>query len=288
VIKELEMLRDIRETADEQYWEELRTRWTSLLSYRYIGRNHGGLNAGPVDNTVTLRHDMRNAAGGIMVAPLAIAAPESGGFSDSFSVPNPIIHSMQILDDARGVRRIEVVHQEVLKRGRQIGFSRSRIVDAENPDRVIALAEGAGVSLGDVPGGFEQMEEEKIVVIDSPDLPPLHKVFGANRRGDGHWALGELNLETASPDAALHLGPQHILLEAAATDLATSIAGTEDLQVRSWHVMFLARGKVGPFRVDGEAVSTGRGDVGVRMTVHDEGNGDRPITSGSAVFGRIE
>lgn len=282
------MLKDIRETSDEQYWEELRTRWTSLLSYRYIGRNHGGLNAGPVDNTVTLRHDMRNAAGGIMVAPLCISAPESGGFSDSFAVPNPVIQSMQILDDAKGVSRIEVVRSEVLKRGRQMGFSRSRIVDADNPERVIAFAEGAGVSLGDVPGGFEQMEEEKIVVIDSPDLPPLHKVFGAHKRDDGCWALGELTVETASPDAALHLGPQHILLEAAATDLAADLVGTDRLQVQSWHVMFLARGKVGPFRVDGQAVCGGAGDIGVRMTVHDEGNDDRAITSGSAVFGRIE
>jgi hypothetical protein len=287
-IEGLDMLKDIREISDEQYWEELRSRWTSLLSYRYIGRNHGGLNTGPVDNTVTLRHDMRNAAGGIMVAPLCISAPESGGFSDSFAVPNPVIQSMQILDDARGVCRIEVVRSEVLKRGRQLGFSRSTIIDADNPQRVIAFAEGAGVSLGDVPGGFEQMEEEKIVVIDSPDLPPLHKVFGAHKRDDGNWVLGELTIETASPDAALHLGPQHILLEAAATDLAADLVGTDRLQVQSWHVMFLARGKVGPFRVDGEAVYSEAGRIGVRMTVHDEGNDDRAITSGSAVFSQVE
>jgi hypothetical protein len=282
------MLKDIRETSDEQYWEELRTRWTSLLSYRYIGRNHGALNAGPVDNTVTLRHDMRNAAGGLMVAPLCIAAPESGGFSDASAVPNPIVHSMQILDEARDVTRIEVVQSEVLKAGRQIGFSRSRIVDAEHPERVIALAEGAGISLGSVPGGFTPMEEEKIVVVDSPDLPPLHKVFGANKREDGSWALGELSLETASPDAALHLGPQHILLEAAAIDLAAQLVGTDRLQVQSWHVMFLARGKVGPFRVDGHPTLGGSGQVGVAMTVHDEGNNDRVITSGSAVFRRVD
>ena len=56
------------------------------------------------------------------------------------------------------------------------------------------------------------------------------------------------------------------------------------LQIQSWHVMFLARGKVGPFRVDGEADRATDGRVGVRMTIHDEGNGDRAITSGSAVF----
>ena len=163
-------------------------------------------------------------------------------------MPNPVIQSTQILDDARDVRRIEVVRSEVLKTGQRLGFSRSKIVDADNPARVIALTEGAGVSLGTVPEGFTPMDEEKLIVVDSPDLPPLYKVFGAGRRSDGSWALGELSLETASPDAALHLGPQHILLEAAAIDLAAEVAGTDRLQIESWHVMFLARGKVGPFR----------------------------------------
>jgi len=276
------VLRDIRETSEDHYWEDLRRRWTSLLSYRYLGRSHQSLNSGPADPTMTLRHDMRNAAGGIMAAPICIASPEGGGISDDFAVPNPVIQSVQILDEARDVGRIEVI-SEVLKLGQRMGFSRSLIVDAENRDRVIALTEGQGVSLGSVPPGFEKMEEARIEVADSPDLPPLYKVFGASRRDDGHWALPELAIETASPDAALHLGPQHILLEAAASDLASDQAGTEQLQVESWHVMFLARGKTGPFRVEGEAIG-GTDRIGVRMTVHDEGNGDRAITSGSAVF----
>ena len=48
--------------------------------------------------------------------------------------------------------------------------------------------------------------------------------------------------------------------------------------------MFLARGKVGPFRVDGSAYPAPDGKVGVRLLIHDEGNGDRAITSGSAVL----
>jgi hypothetical protein len=282
------MLKDIRQTSDEQYWADLRRRWTSLLSYRYLGRNHAALNTGPVDNTMRLRHDMRNHSGGIMAAPLCIASPESGGFSDGDAVPNPVIQSMQILDDARDVARIEVVRTEVLKQGQRMGFSRSKIVDADNPERVIALSEGAGISLGSVPGGFAKMDEEELVVVDSPDLPPLTDVFGAVRRDDGHWALGELSLETASPDAALHLGPQHIVLEAAAMEMAAQWAGERvagaDLQIESWHVMFLARGKVGPFRVEGTGVAGGGGRVGVSMTLHDEGNGDRAVTSASALF----
>ena len=48
--------------------------------------------------------------------------------------------------------------------------------------------------------------------------------------------------------------------------------------------MFLARGKVGPFRVDGDAVRGVDDKVGVRITLHDEGNDDRAVTSASAVF----
>ena len=95
-----------------------------------------------------------------------------------------------------------------------------------------------------------------------------------------------MSLELASPDAALHLGPQHILLETAAVDLAVATAGSDRLQVESSHVMFLARGKVGPFRTDGVArrSADGSGRIGVQLTIHDEGNGDRPITAGSLVF----
>ena len=62
------------------------------------------------------------------------------------------------------------------------------------------------------------------------------------------------------------------------------LVGTDRLQLQSWHVMFLARGKVGPFRVDGEVVHGVDQKVGVRLTMHDEGNEDRAVTSASAVF----
>ena len=62
-----EELVDIRELGNntEAYRVELERRWSGLLSYRYIGRRFSGMNSGVVDNTVTLRHDMRNAAGGV-------------------------------------------------------------------------------------------------------------------------------------------------------------------------------------------------------------------------------
>jgi hypothetical protein len=133
------------------------------------------------------------------------------------------------------------------------------------------------------------VEDSKLVIEDSPDLPPLWQVFGAAKRADGHWVLPELTAEFASPDAALHIGPQHVVLESAAIDLAADVAGTRKLQVQSWHVMFLARGKAGPFRVEGTAYpgSSGSGLIGVRLLIHDEGNGDRAITSGSALLAEV-
>jgi hypothetical protein len=279
--------RDIRQLADdtEAYRAELFRRWTGLLSYRYIGRHHASMNTGPEDNTVRIRHDMRNAAGGIMVAPLAIASPE-GCQTDLVAVPNPVVASVQILDPGFDVQTIAVVGSGNVHQGKTMGYGRCMIVDADHPDRVIAFIHGQGAVIGTPPEGLDKMDVTgtELVIEDSPDLPPLWRAFGASKRDDGYWVLPELELELASPDAALHIGPQHVVLETAAIDLAAELAATKKLQVAGWHVMFMARGKVGPFRVEGTAHRGAAGRIGVRMLIHDEGNGDRPVTSGSAVF----
>src|SRR3954468_20259090 len=250
------MVRDIRELTDspDAYADELRRRWGGPLSYRYIGRSYASMDLGPEDNTITIRGDMRDGAGGLLLAVLGIASPEGGHMSDLEAVPNPVIHSCQILDPGRDVRRIEMVSED-LKRGRQMGYSRSKIVDADNPDRVLALTQGQGISIGTPPDGLERMQASPLEVVDPPDLPPLWQVFGGHRRADGRWALPELAVELASPDAVLHIGPQFVVLETAARDVAAEVAGSDALQGVSSHVMFLARGKVGPFRVEAEPMA---------------------------------
>lgn len=286
-----DQLRDIRELTDDAaaYRDELFRRWTGLLSYRYIGRNYSSMNLGEVDNTVAVRRDMRNEAGGIMVAPLAISSPE-GCQTDMVAVPNPVIASVQIIDPGYDVTRIEIVESGIVHQGRTMGYGRCKIVDADNPDRVIAFNEGQGAIIGIPPEGLDKMDVSgsELVIEDSPDLPPLWQAFGASKRRDGHWGLPALSLELASPDAALHIGPQHVVLETAAIDLAADAVGTKKLQVVSWHVMFMARGKVGPFRVDGTAHAGGSGKVGVRMLLHDEGNGNKAVTSAAAILEIID
>ena len=55
-------------------------------------------------------------------------------------------------------------------------------------------------------------------------------------------------------------------------------------QPKRGHVMFISRGKIGPFRVEGNAHVGGPGRIGVRMLLHDEGNGDKAVTSAAAIF----
>lgn len=261
----------------------MRRRWGGLLSYRYIGRSYASMDLGAEDNTVTLRRDMRDATGGLLFAVLGISAPESGHMTDLVAVPNPVIHSCQILDPGRDVRRIEVVSEE-LKVGRQMGYSRAKIVDADQPARVLALIEGQGVTIGTPPEGLQRMPANPLRIEDSPELPPLWQVFGGYRRPDGHWGLPELSVDVASPDAALHIGPQFVMLETAAVDAAATLVGTDRLQGVSCHVMFVARGKAGPFRVQAEPMTGADGTVAVRVAMHDEGVDDRLTTVGSYLF----
>lgn len=280
------MVDDIRGTDEEHYWNELRQKWGALLSYRYIGRKFSSMNSGVTDETVTLRRDMRNRAGGILAAPLAITCPGGGGPSDLEAVPNPVIHSLQILDDATGVERIAVVDTELLKSGARLYFGRAKIVDADHHERVIALVESQGAAIGDVPRGLSTFDDEADLGIeDTEALPPLWQVFGGSKHDDGTWSLPKLSAEIASPDAALHIGPQQVLLETAAMDLAAEAAGTDRLQIESWHLMFLARGKTGPFRTSGTATLSHHGDrVGVQLTLVDEGEPGRTVTAASGMF----
>jgi hypothetical protein len=224
---------------------------------------------------------MRNSTGGIMAAPLAIAAPETGGWRDREAIPAPVTYGLHILDDARDVAEIRVSRSTV-RRGAKMGFSRSVIADAADSSRVIAVTTGVGVTLGDAPQSFRPVDVPPQMP-DTADLPPLHVIFGARRSSDG-WRLPALTSRHASTSASLHLGPIHVVLEAAAMELATELARTDTVQVRDWDVHFVSPGRTGPFhvRTDGWAGPDGR--VVVRFTLVDEGRDGVVVAAGAATF----
>jgi hypothetical protein len=292
-------VRDIREGPPDEYWERLRRLMgpEGLITYWYLGR---AFNQVLDPDTMVLRPDMRNPGGGILAAPLAIAAPETGGWRDREVVPAPLTYSLHIVDPALGVRAIRVSRQTV-RRGRRIGFSRSVVTDADNPDRIVAVTSGTGVSLGDAPPGFQPVD----LPPDLPDvdLPPLTVVFGARRDPDG-WRLPELSTRLASTSASLHLGPIHVVCEAAASEAAGSVASampggrihksgraTSDpndgarLQIEDWEVHFVAPGLTGPFLAQAEAWSGPEGRSLARFSLVDEGRSDAVVAVGTAAFG---
>ena len=162
-----------------------------------------------------LRHDMRNSTGGVMAAPLCIAAPEPWWLDDD-CVPAPVAMSYDILDPARDVRRIEVL-REVIGIGRTMGFSRARIVDADDPARVIAISTGTGVSLGDVPPVSNRRQSGlRARGLSRPAFAARRLRHRAGR--DGAMRSTGVTPELSSPHWALHIGPINIALEAAAMD----------------------------------------------------------------------
>jgi acyl-coenzyme A thioesterase PaaI-like protein len=277
---------DIRTVDAEEHWKHFEKAWIALKSYTYLGKGTPVLDVGVDRETMPLRHDMRNSTGGITAAPLCIASPEPY-WRDDECVPAPVTMSYDILDPAHDVKRIEVL-RDVISVGRQLGFSRARIVDESDHSRVIAISTGSGASLADVPPGFYAVENPVNDVDDSPELPPLRDVFGVVPGPDRSVQILRVTPELASPHSALHQGPINVALEAAAMDELERTTGTVDFQVEHWKVMFVKPGYEGPFRATATVVNPGGRRVGVEATMTDEGHGGRIIATASAAFRRAE
>lgn len=277
---------DIRTMSPEEHWKHFEKSWTALKSYTYLGKGTPYLDIGVEKETMPLRHDMRNSTGGIMAAPLCVLAPEPW-WRDDECVPAPVTMTYEILDPAQDVRHLDAL-REVISIGRQMGFSRTRVVDAADHDRVIALCSGSGVSLGDVPPGFEPVHNPVNEAADSPDLPPLRDVFGIRPGADGvSVQIDKVTPEVASPHSALHQGPINIALEAAAMDEIERATGTVDYQIETYSVMMVKPGYVGPFVARATVVGTKAARLGVEATLVDEGNRGRIIATASAAFRRV-
>jgi hypothetical protein len=107
--------------------------------------------------------------------------------------------------------------------------------------------------------------------------------FGATPDSDG-WRLPRLSPRHASTSASLHIGPIHVVFEAAAMDAAAEPAGNDEIQAESWDVHFVAPGTVGPFLVLADARSGHDQRVACRLTLVDEGKDDNVVAVGAATF----
>jgi hypothetical protein len=273
---------DIRTMTPEEHWQHFEKSWQALKSYTYLGKTTPYLDTGVDKETMPLRHDMRNSTGGLMAGPLCIMAPEPY-WRDDECVPAPVTMTYDILDPAYDVTRLDAL-REVISVGRTMGYSRSRIVDGNDHDRVIAISTGSGASLGDVPPGFYPVDNPINDVADSPDLPPLRDVFDILQRPDGSLEIEKVTPKIASPHSALHQGPINFALEAAAMDELERQVGTADLQIDHYTVMMVKPGYTGPFVTTANVVNPKGPRYGVEATMRDQGHNNRIIATASASF----
>ena len=203
------MLRDIRELIDspEEYAAELRRRWGGLLSYRYIGRNYA------VMDVVTGQH--RHAAPRHAQRVRRLVVRRSRDLGTGKRRACPIWKRCRTRSSTRARSSTPAAtcgaSRSSPKSSRSVGRWASavpKIVDADNHDRVLALTEGQGVTIGTPPEGLERMEAEPDRDRRFPRPPAavagVRRLPPARRRPLG---LPELAVEFASPDAALHIGP---------------------------------------------------------------------------------
>jgi hypothetical protein len=286
-------IRDLRNVGSQDFWQAFETVMGSedgLMTYRYLGTQTAQM-GDRWEGSMRIRRDLRNAAGGLLAAPLSIAVGDLAGIEgDAVSVPAPVMTSIHLLDRGADVRAVRVRLDQPGRAGRTISFSGSTvIVDADNPDRILALTDGLGVRLAEVPAGAEggyRYVDPGPGVPDSADLPPLAEAFGARRTTSG-WELPELTGRIASTSGSLHHGPIQILLETAAWDLAAGSSGTDEMQIEEWTVMYRAAGRVGPFVTSGSVVGGGLDRLLASVSLHDEGHGDRLVATAYAAFRRL-
>lgn len=272
---------DLRDTGTDEFWDRLNEAMgkDGLLTYRYLGRRSQDMHGLPI-GTMRIRSDMRDCHGGIRPAALGIATAETG-FSDFNAVPAPVSAGLSIIDAGVGVEEV-TMQKRTLRLGRTMGFSRTVVADAKDQSRIIALTRGIGVKLGEAPpsGGepFPLPDD-----LEDRDLPPLVEVFGGFKDAEGTWRLPALNPGNRSTSGSLHLGPIHIIFDAAADELARE----SGQRVVDWEVMFVSAGTVGPFRVKIDRLES-QGRLGAaEFSLTDEGREDRLVASGSAAFGPL-
>jgi hypothetical protein len=259
-----------------------------LMTYRYLG-TQADLETGGREGGMNIRRDLRYPGGGLMAAPLSIALADAGGVhGDAVMIPAPVLSTVHIIDDGRDVKAIRVRGGDTPGHaGRQLSFGGTAVVvDANNPDRILAVTQSIGVSMGEIPAGAQggyQYVDPGPGMPDSPDLPPLHEAFGATGQG-GNWQLPVLSQRIGSTSGSLHHGPIQIVLEAAAYELAQQAAGTRGLQIEDWTVMYTSRGKVGPFTTSGSVISGKLGRFLARMQLCDDGTENRLVATALAVF----
>lgn len=240
-----------------------------LISYRYLGCNSVAIDRHQAEGRMRLRRDLRGP-GGPLVGPLGIALLDTAGINvDAIATAAPTQIDIDVLEDATDVEEVRIVGR-IIREGRSQMFTDGRIEDASRPGRTIAYGTTSWAVVAPVPPGYRYVEPGPGIP-ETDALPPLPKVFDAETRPGGGYAIGGLSERIGA--RMLHQGPIQILLEAAATEVVRTQAGTDQVRLEHSGVTIVQRGTVGPFVTSAELMTNAGGVIAALASLHDEGRG---------------
>jgi acyl-coenzyme A thioesterase PaaI-like protein len=238
-----------------------------LISYRYLASRPRALGRNHAENWLLLRHDLCGT-GGVLAAPLAIAMLDAAGINvDPINVLALTHIDVHVLDPAVDVREVHF-RSHVTREARSQVFTESTMFDADDPDRAIGFGTANWSVIVPTTGEF-RYPQPGAGIADSVDAPPLWAAFTGRRRGDG--LLEVPGLSPLIGTERLHHGPMFVITEAAALDAIARRLGDVPVAVEHLAMSIVSPGRRGPFVAHPTWLGEGRGTIGCRVELRDEG-----------------
>jgi len=238
-----------------------------LMSYAYLGSRPLATDSSHAQNVLSLRADLRTAAGAVAAAPLAIAMLDTAVVNtESMHVRAVTQVDVSIVDCSVDVQRV-LLAGAITAQTRSHLFTEAAICDADDTGRRLGFGTASWAVIGSTPQRF-CFPEPGAVEPSTAARPPLWHAYSGRRRCDG---LLEIPRLTEVGAERLHHAPMLIVAEAVALEHAARTLGTTSLAVEGLSSTMVAPGRVGPFVATPVFAAVEADSVGCRIELRDEG-----------------
>jgi uncharacterized protein (TIGR00369 family) len=243
---------------------------------RYLRLEHHPVVGEPpgVVGRVSIDDHLRGPHGGVRTGALLAMIDSVGGLASGMAVlPDWVVSTNLMLRlgrlEHRGPLRLE---PQLLRRGRSMTVSLVTVRDeGAIADPIVASALIACTVLNRAGGPADPDRPQPIVADPFPEEPPALEDFFAVEPGAGSITRMELAEHLRNPWGILHGGALAVLADAAAVRAAEDGHGPRAAGDTVLH--FLNPVRTGPAEARCEMIGSGL----VRVSIHDTGEGDRPV-----------
>jgi uncharacterized protein (TIGR00369 family) len=226
-----------------------------------------------IEGSVAVVDHLRGSAGNIHAgALLAIADTVAGMCGGLAALPRWVVSTNLMVQCAAVVAQGPLeVRAHTLRAGRNAAVTEVQIVDAPTRNVLIdGVLTSAILTPEAGPPPFSRPLEIHAPEINGSGASPIREFFGIRER-DATSVQLDITAEVRNPWGILHGGVSAALIDAAAEHAATVPGGVTTDAV----LHFLAPGRVGPVAASAESLGVRADGEVLRVTVTDEGAGDR-------------